>query len=834
MPNRRSSASGADPPRKSRRTIALIGNPNTGKSTLFGGLVGVRQRTGNFPGVTVEKTVGRLHLPDKTDCELIDLPGVYSLAPRSTDEAVAVRTLLGGDPELPQIDAVICVVDASHLHRNLYLVSQLLELDTPVVVALNMIDLARREGVQIDPAKLERRLNAPVVAVQASRGEGLDQLVERLGETLETADAKRTGRSVKKVPERLQSLPLLSGGSHHAPNRKSKSKQDESKTPENATHKHIQMPDVFEQEAERILDALRADKVGTSLRISERRLNFIVRRLILDPNTRFRGLVLKAILPRRSADPSIGFFLEKKFVAARNAVREQEYRIPGLETDARYAWIEGVEAECVRRPSTERRSKSDKIDALLTHRIWGLALFLLLLVLVFQAVFSWSAPLTSGIEWCLERLGGAIHAGLASQGWDGGALEGLLLDGLIGGVGGVLGFLPQILMLFFFIGILEDCGYLARAAFLTDRIMSRVGLCGKAFVPLLSCYACAVPGIMATRVIENPRHRLATIFVAPLMTCSARLPVYTMLIGAFIPATIGLKIGGVSVLGLQAGVLVSMYVVGVVAAIGTAYVLKRSLLKGEHSCFVLELPNYKFPSPRTVLFRVAERGWAFVRGAGTIICVASIIVWALLYFPHDSTVVEQDPHVIELKADRILLENESVDDEIAIELARLEARLSEAEATAYQRTSYLGSAGRAIEPLFAPMGWDWRIGCSVLASFPAREIVVASLGVSFHASPESYEQDALPAEEGEDMDVSQFQARLQAATWDGTDRPLFNIPVALSLMVFFTLCAQCSATLAAMRRETNSWRWPIAAFVYMTVLAYVSAAVVYRVGMLFA
>ncbi len=387
---------------------------------------------------------------------------------------------------------------------------------------------------------------------------------------------------------------------------------------------------------------------------------------------------------------------------------------------------------------------------------------------------------------------------------------------MLAGVGGVLTFLPQILILFLFLGILEDCGYMARAAYLMDHLMVRVGLSGKSFIPLLSSFACAVPGIMATRVIENPRDRLTTILVAPLMTCSARLPIYTLLIAAFIPRRTYL--GGL--LNLQGLTLVALYALGILAAVAVARLLKRTLLRGDPPLFLLELPSYKWPSLRTLLFRVVERAYLFVRFAGTMILAVSILVWAALYYPHGPEVEAPFQGQRQQFETRLAgLEADSPEHrQAAAELAALEHEIH----GVYQRQSWLGRFGKAIEPVFRPLGWDWRIGSAVIASFPAREIVVATLGVIFNVA----EQSDAASPEGE----SEWLAKLRAATWDNTAKPLFTLPVALSIMVFYALCAQCAATLAVMRRETNSWRWPAFAFTYMTGLAYIAAWATYQVS----
>ena len=393
---------------------------------------------------------------------------------------------------------------------------------------------------------------------------------------------------------------------------------------------------------------------------------------------------------------------------------------------------------------------------------------------------------------------------------------------MIGGVGSVLVFLPQILILFMFIAILEDCGYMARAAYLMDKLMVRVGLSGKSFIPLLSSFACAIPGIMATRVIENRRDRLTTILVAPLMSCSARLPVYTLLIGAFIPA--GRYVAGV--LPLQGLTLFGMYLVGIVAAVIVALVLKRTVLRGATPPFVMELPPYKLPSPTLVLHRMVERGWSFVRRAGTLIVAVAIVVWALLYYPHNPTSAES-VLVHEKKALAKQLEQPSIDEAhrkfLEAELARYDdpAEQRLLLAGAYQRQSILGHMGRLVEPAVRPLGWDWRVGCAAIASFPAREVVLGTLGVIYNLGSVDLEED-----EGQ----TQLQTQLRNATWDGIERPVFTVPMALGLMVFFALCAQCAATLVIITRETNSWRWPAFTFVYMTVLAYLGALATYQIG----
>ena len=407
-----------------------------------------------------------------------------------------------------------------------------------------------------------------------------------------------------------------------------------------------------------------------------------------------------------------------------------------------------------------------------------------------------------------------------------GALNSLLVKGLLGGVGSVLVFLPQILFLFFFIAVLEDCGYMARAAYLMDKLMVRVGLSGKSFIPLLSSFACAIPGVMATRVIENRRDRLTTILVAPLMSCSARLPVYALLIGAFIPPLYYAH----GILSLQGLTLFGMYLIGPITAVVVALLLKKTFLKGPTPPFVMELPPYKMPSARVVLHRMVERGWSFVLRAGTLIVAVAVVVWALLYFPHDPTAVANDLHDRRVSLEHQLTEmgSASADTQrreyLQQELDRFNDPKEQVKLAdgAYQRQSLLGRMGRWVEPVVRPLGWDWRLGCAAIASFPAREVVLGTLGVIYNLG----NYDDLDEEEGQ----TQLQHQLRNATWDETGQPVFTVPVALSVMVFFALCAQCAATLVIIKRETNSWRWPIFTFVYMTTLAYIGAFATYQIG----
>ena len=734
--------------------VVLIGNPNTGKSTLFTALVGVRQRVGNYPGVTVEKKTGQLRHDGRT-FELIDLPGTYSLAPRSPDEMLAVDVLLGRreGERLPGV--VLSIVDASNLERNLFLVSQVLSLGLPTVVALNMTDLARDRGIEIDVEALSQRLGVPVIAVQANRRIGTAELKAAMAAA--TAAAAPAGEN-----------PL---------------------------------PEEFQRAARELGDAVNANR-PTPLP------GFLVERLLLDGN----GYLEHELLNGQSTRAI------EQLHAARSSLTESGLSLPAVEALARYDWVARTLDGIARRPTEHKRTLSDRIDTVLTHKLSGTLIFVAVMALLFSSIFVFAEPLMGWVDAAVGWLGSTIEAALPA-----GALQSLLVDGVVGGVGAVVIFLPQILILFFFIALLEDCGYMARAAFLMDRLMAGVGLSGKSFIPLLSSFACAVPGIMAARVIEHRRDRLATILIAPLMSCSARLPVYVILIGAFVPARHYL--GGV--LGLQGLVLLAMYSIGLLAAVCVAWVLKRTLLRGETPPFVLELPSYKMPSAATVLHRMGERGWAFLRRAGTVIFAVTVVVWALAYYPRSEA--EVSAQVARARA--------AIEDAVAAAPAGTDAHIAATEklaafndpdnldhlaASLHQRYSALGRAGQFIEPAVRPLGWDWRIGCAVVASFPAREVVMGVLGVIYHLG-----QDIDVSQEG---DQNRLREQLRAATWDDTGERVYNLPVALSIMVFFALCAQCAATLAVIRRETNSWRWPAFTFAYMTTLAYFGALMTYQVG----
>lgn len=723
-------------------TIALVGNPNTGKSTLFSALAGVHQRTGNYPGVTVEKKVGYVEVEGRK-IELIDLPGTYSLAPRSPDEMVAVDVLLGRREHSRPVDAVLSIIDANNLERNLYLLSQVLDMGLPTVVALNMVDVARSRGVAIDVAKLRERLGVPVVEIQANRRLGIKELKQTLAKVTEF----------------------------------------EAKVHEST------FPEAFQSEVTQLQSSLKSDSHG-----NHALPRFLVERLLLDSSGYLQELLLG-----RTTDQQ-----HPELQAARERLHKAGAPVPAVEAMSRYGWVGRTLEGIVARPKQRIVTQGDRIDKILTHKFFGTLVFAALMMLMFMSVFLFADPIMGFIEDVVGSIGEFLGDKMPD-----GALKSLVVDGIIGGIGGVIVFLPQILILFFFIAVLEDCGYMARAAYLMDKLMTRVGLSGKSFIPMLSSFACAIPGVMAARVIENRRDRLTTILVAPLMSCSARLPVYALMIALFVPENSYV---------VRGFILFAMYALGIIVAAAVAFVLKSTVFRGPTPPFVMELPTYKWPSPRLVVGRMLERGWRFVHDAGGIILATTLVVWAAGYYPHNVEVVEGPFATQKAEVEAKLA---AATTEIAkTAAAEQQANLDHAIAAAYQKQSILGRLGHFIEPAVRPLGWDWRIGCAAIASFPAREVVVSALGVIYSI--------------GSDADETRLSEKLQTVTWEGTDRKVYNIPVALSIMVFFALCAQCAATLAVIKRETNSWRWPIFTFVYMTTLAYLGALVTYQVGMLIA
>ncbi len=713
--------------RRARRTFAVVGNPNAGKSTLFNRLTGLRQRTANYPGVTVEKHLGTAIVGNEA-LDLIDLPGVFGLTPDSADERIAVDVLLGRVDGTPQPDGILAVVDATRLYQGLFLLQQLAELGRPMVVVLTMTDAAARLGTRIDLDKLREGLgNLPVVGVVATTGRGMADLERELQSAM-----SQTQKPVGSFWPALR---------------------------EAAAH---------------LVDKLREDPRAPSLQELERSL------IEEDPSVDARLVAIA------------GASIRETVANLREALFGGE---PGLAAEARYRYRRIRELLATVQSAAPPMTRwGSAVTDWLNRPYPATVLFFVVMALVFQAVFAWAAPFMDAIDGSTTALGEFIRGFVAP-----GLVQSLIVDGVIAGVGSVIIFLPQILILFLFIILLEDTGYLARAAFLVDRAMRPVGLSGQSVIPLLSSFACAVPGIMATRAIPDRRDRIATILAAPFLTCSARLPVYALLIAAFVPSrTYG-------IVNLQGMVLFGLYLLGIVGGIGTALLLRRSALRGPKPNFVLALPAFRLPNARTVAIALLDRARVFLRRAGTVIFLVAVIVWALAYFPR-SEAIDADAAAARAAAEA---------NWNGVVLAGELERIDNEAAAAHLEQSALGRAGKIVEPVFAPLGWDWKISAAVIAGFPAREVVVAVLGTIYAV--------------GEEADEASLADRLGSARFaDGS--PVFSLPMVLGLLVFYAWCLQCVATLAVIRRETNSWRWPVFAWGYMTALGYLGALLIYQVG----
>lgn len=726
------------------RRLAVAGNPNAGKTTLFNALTGLRHHVGNYPGVTVERREGRANW-EGVEHILLDLPGTYSLSAHSPDEQIARDVLLGRVDGTPAPDGALVVVDAGNLERNLYLATQILDLGLPAVIACNMMDVVSQRGTRLDLGALGRELGAAVVGTVGTRGDGLAALRRKLFELPSAA-----------APRDLSWLP-----SH------------------------------LRREVNAVTAALRRESACR-------------------PEAA-EGLAMLLLAEADSSAGGVDWIHAGVRAALRAAAKR--LRAEGVSdaasalVEARYAWIASIVDRAVR---SERRidadTPSDRIDHVLTHRLWGLLIFAGLMFLMFLSIFAWAEPLMRFIERGQGLLQAAVRGALPA-----GPLRDLLADGLIGGAGSVVVFFPQICILFLFIAVLEDSGYMARAAFLMDRLMSRVGLHGKSFIPLLSSYACAVPGIMATRTIENPRDRLTTILVAPLMSCSARLPVYLTVIAAVFGTNVWLK----------TGVVFSMYALGTITALLLAAAFKRTLLAGPTPTFIMELPLYHLPRPWPIVRAMWDRSRLFLTRAGTTIVAVCVVLWALAYFPRNTAAEQRAEEHRQALATRAA--RPGIDSTAAGPSPVLRVRPDEIEhelAGEQLRQSYLGRLGRAIEPVLRPLGFDWRVGVGVLASFAAREVFVSTMGVVYNAG-------------GAADGTATLRQRMQQSRWEtgpSRGRPIFSTAAGLSLMIFYVFCCQCVSTLAVVRRETNSWRWPAFMFTYMTALAYVMSLGVYQLG----
>jgi ferrous iron transport protein B len=705
-------------------SIAVVGNPNSGKSTLFNRLTGLRQKTGNYPGVTVEKHVGVVTFDDIA-FELIDLPGMFALSAHSLEERIASDVVLGRIPDMERPAGILAVVDTTHLYQGLYLVQQLMELELPLLVALTMTDAADASGIRIDIEALQRRLGGITVCpVVATTGRGMNEL----------------RAAIATLPDAAKpALPT------------------------------------FWKELNSASEDLARSLPATVPRVE-------IERALIDQNSELAAEVANFL----------GDDGEQKLQAVRQRVFGSE---PPLANEARhrYGWVREVLNE-VQHSVPAITTWSSRLAAFMNRPVPGTIGLFVVMAIVFQAVFAWATPLMDAIEYGTAILGVLLASNLPD-----GAVSSFLADGVIAGVGSVIVFLPQIMILFLFIILLEDSGYLARAAYLMDRTMRSVGLSGQSIIPMVSSFACAVPGIMATRVIPNRRDRIATILAAPFMTCSARLPVYALLIAAFVPAQ------SVGWFNLQGIVLFGLDMLGIVAGLLTALLLKKTALHGPKPMFALMLPEFRRPNLQTVVMQLLGRALIFLKRAGTVIFAVAVVVWALAYYPRSDDIAA---NLVQQRSSATASLSGAVLDDA---MARFENEASAAQL----EQSWLGRAGKVVEPVFEPLGWDWKISAAVIAGFPAREVVIAVLGTVYAV--------------GGAADETTLAARLKSATWpDG--RAVFTLPMVIGLLIFYACCLQCAATLAVIRRETNSWRWPLFAWGYMTTLGYLGALLVFQLG----
>lgn len=696
-------------------TVALVGNPNCGKTSLFNALTGLNHKVSNFPGTTVEKKTGSFKLSANKNAHIIDLPGTYSLYPKSADELVTYE-ILRNKAETNYPDLVVFIADASNLKRNLLLFTQVADLKVPIVLALNMLDVAERRGIKYDLDKLQEKLQVPIISINARKKEGIDKLKEVLLDEKLRITAKFF--SLEKVNPQL------------------------------------------------LLDISK---------VTDKRNKYAALQYAINASS----------------------LLSEKATRLSEIFKHYEFDIISFQEDevlTRYQIIdETVKYARIKNTSQLRSPITSKIDKILTHRYYGIAIFLVLLLLVFQAMFSWSEYPKEWLEYGLNSFTNYIEKTLPA-----GILNDLVVHGVLAGLTGVLVFLPQIILLFLFIAILEDVGYMARVGFIMDRIMRPFGMNGKSIVPLIGGMACAVPSIMATRSIENKKERLITILVTPLMSCSARLPVYTLLIGMMLEDSA--RWGPFNVHGL---VLMLMYLIGFFAAILSAWLFKFFIKQKEKTYFILELPGYKVPVFSNLLITIYEKGSAFVFGAGKIIIAVSVILWVLA-----STGPNANMQAIEKKY-TVLLNNDTLTELHKKEL-HLQRNAQKLEA------SYAGEFGKLIEPVIRPLGFDWKIGIALLTSLAAREVFVGTMNTIYSVNNDG------------DNSFSHIKQKMMAEINPRTHKPSYNTATFLSLMIFYAFALQCMSTIAIVRKETGSIKWPIIQFVYLTALAYGSSFLVYN------
>ncbi len=695
--------------------IALIGNPNSGKSSLFNLLTGLRQSVGNFPGVTVEKKEGGFKLPNKQDCIVLDLPGTYSLYPRRSDEWVSYKQLM--TPEKGEsVDLAVVVVDASNLRRNLLYVSQVIDLKIPVVVALTMVDLAKKRGIKIDVDCLSREMQVPVVVVNARTGKGIEQLKSTVAQML---TIEVTGQ------------------------------------------------DFFP------IDALAKEAIGE------------MRELI--PGLGNYGAI-HHLINHESFELETG--IQEKIEKIEEKYKFNHTKIQAEDIQLRYQKIRQVMLKSVEEESIEKRKLfSEQLDHFFLHKTWGYLIMGVVLFILFQSVF-WVAEYPMNlIESGVGILGGWLGSVLPS-GW----IADIVVNGILAGLGGILVFVPQIMILFGLITLLEDTGYMARISFLSDRIMRKVGLNGKSVMPMIGGFACAVPAIMSARNIENKKERLLTIMVTPFMSCSARLPVFTILASLVVPNK-----NILGIFSLQGLVLMGLYVLGIVVALLVSYLMNLLIKIKEKSFFILELPVYRQPRWKNILYTMVEKAKVFVFDAGKVIMIISLVLWAFSSFGP----TEKRNKIVENYT--ILIKNDPVN----------ENKYQAEKSSALLENSYAGIMGRSIEPVIRPLGYDWKIGIALITSFAAREVFVGTMATLYSVGNN--------ADENSETLRNKMNAAKRA---DGT--PVYTTATGYSLLIFYLLAMQCMSTLAVVKRETGSWKWPIIQLVYMTGLAYLLSFIAYQ------
>ena len=695
--------------------IALVGNPNSGKSSLFNALTGLNQKVGNFPGVTVDKKTGQLKLDEQVQAELIDLPGTYSLYPRRADEWVAYKVLMDADTDM-RPDLVLLVADASNLKRNLLFCSQIIDLKIPVVMALTMNDIAAKKDIQIDVSGLEAELGIPVVPVNPRKNKGLAELKKVLAHAarMHTGAHSREFMNTKKlapapVEEMQQLFPAMS---------------------------------------------------------DYRAIHY----LIHHENFPLTPAIQDTI-----------------------ASIEKEHQFNPTKTQAeeimqRYTRIRQIMQQHVVEPGPlEKKLFTDKLDGLLLHRTWGYIILLTVLFLLFQSIFWLAQFPMDGIEWLFQQTSGWLNQTLPQAWW-----SDLLINGMVAGLSGILVFVPQIMILFGLITILEDTGYMARISFLSDKLMRKVGLNGKSVMPMISGFACAVPAIMSTRNIENKKERLLTILVTPLMSCSARLPVYTILISLVIDDKYYFGF-----LSLQGLVMMGLYFLGTFMALIVSYVMKWFIRIKEKSFFILELPIYRAPRWKNVGITMVEKAKIFVTDAGKVIMVISLLLWFLSSYGPDHRIGKVEEKYA-------VLIQQSPEKKDSLQKQRSSEKL---------QNSYAGILGKTIEPVITPLGYDWKIGIALITSFAAREVFVGTMATLYSVE--------------ESDDNASLREKMSAAKHpDGSS--VYTLPAALSLMIFYALAMQCMSTLAVVKRETRTWKWPVFQLIYMTALAYLASLLVYQ------